>query len=111
MNIVTNCCRFSAGLTNCVLFQCNLSYFRGAFDVGVSLHACGTATDLVMCACVDAGAHFVCCPCCYGSVARSRDKEKEDGDAVRYPRSEKFLQEGGWKLEVKKTFFVTQYCE
>ena len=35
------------GLTNCRFFQGNMDYFLGKFDVGVSLHACGVATDLV----------------------------------------------------------------
>jgi hypothetical protein len=29
------------------LFQGNMDYFSGKFDIGVSLHACGVATDLV----------------------------------------------------------------
>lgn len=40
------------GLDNCSLFQCNLAYFFGSFDIGVSLHACGSATDLVMDKCL-----------------------------------------------------------
>ena len=35
------------GMTNCRFFQGNMDYFSGKFDVGVSLHACGVATDLV----------------------------------------------------------------
>ena len=45
---------FVAGMSNCRFFQCNLDYFRGAFDVGLSLHACGLATDLVLAKCLSA---------------------------------------------------------
>lgn len=56
------------GLTNCVFYQCNIDYFVGGFKIGVSLHACGTATDIVLQQCRRVKAHFVCCPCCYGSL-------------------------------------------
>ena len=36
------------GLSNCRFFQGNMDYFTGKFDIGVSLHACGVATDLVI---------------------------------------------------------------
>lgn len=55
-------------LTNCVFYQCNIDYFMGRFDIGASLHACGTATDIVLQQCQRVNASFVCCPCCYGSL-------------------------------------------
>lgn len=67
-------------LKNVTLLQCNLDYFRGVFDVGVSLHACGVATDLVMQNCILNEAHFVCCPCCYGGIHECYH--------LRYPRSQ-----------------------
>nr|SVE72933.1 EOG090X0615 [Ceriodaphnia reticulata] len=33
-------------LTNVTIIQSNLDYFRGRFDLGIALHACGVATDL-----------------------------------------------------------------
>nr|SVE78857.1 EOG090X0615 [Daphnia lumholtzi] len=33
-------------LNNVTVIQSNLDYFRGRFDLGVALHACGVATDL-----------------------------------------------------------------
>ena len=42
------------------------------FDVGVSLHACGSASDVALEKCLVAGASFVICPCCIGKVAHSR---------------------------------------
>jgi len=56
------------GLSNIWFFQSNLDFYLGKFSVGVSLHACGLATDLVLGKCAAAGADFVSCPCCYGAV-------------------------------------------
>lgn len=64
------------------IFQCNLDYFKGSFDIGVSLHACGVATDLVIQQCIMNKASFVCCPCCYGSI--------QDTHLLNYPLSKKF---------------------
>ncbi|KAH8240571.1 hypothetical protein KR026_000183 [Drosophila bipectinata] len=77
------------GLTNCVFYQCNIDYFVGDFDIGASLHACGTATDIVLQQCQRAKAHFVCCPCCYGSL--------QPMPHISYPLSEIFQQVLGTK--------------
>lgn len=69
-------------LTNVTLLQCNLDYFKAKFDIGVSLHACGVATDLVIQNCIKNSAHFVCCPCCYGGI--------HDCYHLKYPRSKSF---------------------
>lgn len=69
-------------LTNVTFCQCNLDYFCGDFDVGVSLHACGVATDLVIQRCISQNAVFICCPCCYGSV--------QNNHILTYPRSQVF---------------------
>ncbi|XP_043252863.1 glutathione S-transferase C-terminal domain-containing protein homolog [Colletes gigas] len=66
-------------LTNVKFYQCNLDYFKGDFDIGMSLHACGVATDLVLQQCVKRRAIFICCPCCYGSL--------HDCHHLTYPRS------------------------
>ena len=70
------------GLSNCRFYQGNMDYFQGRFDIGVSLHACGVATDLVIQASVRQKASFVCCPCCYGSVQANH--------MLAYPRSNAF---------------------
>lgn len=67
------------GLKNIYFFQCNLDFFIGKFDIGVALHACGVATDLVLDKCLKANAKFVLCPCCYGSLHAT--------DRLVYPRS------------------------
>lgn len=69
-------------LKNVIILQSNLDYFIGAFDIGVSLHACGVATDLVIQNCIKNKAHFVCCPCCYGGI--------HDCYHLTYPRSTEY---------------------
>ncbi len=61
-----------------------MDYFVGKFDIGVSLHACGVATDLVIQKCLDNQASFVSCPCCYGSV--------QENHMISYPRSQRFKE-------------------
>lgn len=56
-------------LTNVTLIQSNLDYFEAPFNLGVALHACGVATDLVLHMCLSNRASFVLCPCCYGNLA------------------------------------------
>lgn len=43
-------------------------YFNETFAIGLSLHACGVATDLVLRKCWKAKASFICSPCCYGKI-------------------------------------------
>lgn len=69
-------------LKNVYFFQCNLDFFVGKFNIGVALHACGVASDLVLDKCLKANAKFVLCPCCYGSVHAT--------DRLVYPRSATF---------------------
>lgn len=74
------------GLLNIVSFQSNLDYFDMPFDVGVCLHGCGVATDLVLQKCVARGAAFVVCPCCYGAI--------QDTHTMKYPQSSAFKDTG-----------------
>ena len=82
-----------AGLLN-VRYHCgDLTQFAEAFDVGVALHACGAASDLVLQACVRASARYVVCPCCTGKLSTDRRDwyrfaaTGENGTRVAYPRS------------------------
>lgn len=70
------------GLKNITLYQCNLGYFHGKFDLGTCLHACGVATDMVLQKCINSEAAFVVCPCCYGAVQNTH--------LITYPRSQLF---------------------
>ena len=84
------------GLKNCSFFQGNLEYFKGAFGIGVSLHACGVATDLVLKMCIENKADFVSCPCCYGKV--------QENHVLSYPRSKTFSNQSP-TFEVRGAFF------
>ena len=75
----------SLGLENVTLYQCNLDYFTGSFSIGVSLHACGLVTDLVMQQCFKNRASFVICPCCYGGICNTH--------MTSYPQSSLFANE------------------
>lgn len=66
-------------IKNVIIVQSNLDYFTGTFDLGLALHACGVATDLVLQMCIANSADFVCCPCCYGGIKNCHK--------VSYPRS------------------------
>ena len=83
----------AAGLTNVRFFEGDLSAFAEAFDIGLALHACGTASDLVLDVCVAARACFVICPCCTGKVSEARKdgyRFQATGSSegrVTYPRS------------------------
>lgn len=51
---------------NCIISS--QEYFDEAFTIGLSLHACGVATDLVLRKCWNNQASFICSPCCYGKI-------------------------------------------
>lgn len=70
------------GMKNVFFFQCNLDFFVGKFDIGIALHACGIASDLVLDKCLNKNAKFILCPCCYGSLHAT--------DRLVYPRSRCF---------------------
>ncbi|XP_077427024.1 glutathione S-transferase C-terminal domain-containing protein [Vanacampus margaritifer] len=72
------------GLENIGFIQANLDYFTGPFQIGVALHACGVATDMVMEHCIQAGASFVISPCCYGFI--------QNAVKFTFPRSKKFQE-------------------
>lgn len=73
-------------LNNIWLVQANLGYFSANFNVGMALHACGVASDLVLQKCLDKGASLVLCPCCYGGI--------QTNDKVKYPHSQEFRETG-----------------
>nr|XP_054754671.1 glutathione S-transferase C-terminal domain-containing protein-like [Lytechinus pictus] len=69
-------------LQNVTIYLSNIDYFYGQFDIGVSLHACGVATDIVLSKCLEQNASFVSSPCCYGSIHNTHH--------MTYPRSRVF---------------------
>ncbi|CEG40906.1 glutathione s-transferase c-terminal domain-containing protein homolog [Plasmopara halstedii] len=68
----------AARLTNVNIFCGYIQDFDKSFDVGVALHACGEATDLVMQKCLVEQAAYVLAPCCVGKIKLS---------GLAYPRS------------------------
>ncbi|XP_012583183.1 PREDICTED: glutathione S-transferase C-terminal domain-containing protein [Condylura cristata] len=72
------------GLNNIWFIQANMEYFTGMFNIGVALHACGVATDMVIEHCIQTRAAFVACPCCYGFI---QNTSKFD-----FPKSEQFKE-------------------
>lgn len=63
-----------AELKNVRIANCQLSDFTTPFDVGMGLHACGPATDLIHSLCISAAADYVLAPCCYGFIAKALDR-------------------------------------
>ncbi|RYG69297.1 methyltransferase [archaeon] len=62
-----------SGLRNVEVRLQDISTFDEEFDVGASLHACGSLSDQVLQKCVERRAAFVICPCCIGKVLFTRD--------------------------------------
>ncbi|KAF0693014.1 Aste57867_15963 [Aphanomyces stellatus] len=71
----------SSGLTNVSVFCGKVDDYDAAFDVGIALHACGEATDMVLEKCLQSNAAYVLAPCCVGKIKHS---------ALVYPRSHTF---------------------
>ncbi len=53
----------------------NIEDYEDAFDIGVGLHACGNASDIIIQKCIAARAFLVVCPCCVGKVNLSNNKK------------------------------------
>ncbi|KAG6602910.1 Glutathione S-transferase C-terminal domain-containing protein [Phytophthora cinnamomi] len=68
----------AAQLTNVEIFCGFIDDYHKPFDVGIALHACGEATDMVMQKCLAGRAAYVLAPCCVGKIKLSE---------LAYPRS------------------------
>eukprot|EP00644_Phytophthora_capsici_P009625 jgi/Phyca11/9198/fgenesh1_pm.PHYCAscaffold_35_\ len=68
----------AAQLTNVEIFCGFIDDYHKPFDVGIALHACGEATDMVMQKCLAERAAYVLAPCCVGKIKLSE---------LAYPRS------------------------
>nr|DBA28859.1 TPA: hypothetical protein GDO54_009150 [Pyxicephalus adspersus] len=88
------------GLSNIWFIQANLDYFIGAFNIGVALHACGVATDMVIEHCILARAAFVICPCCYGFI--------QNTVKTTFPRSHRFQKVLSYKEHMILCRFADQ---
>ncbi|KAM6428918.1 glutathione S-transferase C-terminal domain-containing protein [Rhynochetos jubatus] len=87
-------------LNNISFIHANLDYFNGTFNIGVALHACGVATDMVIERCVRARAAFVVSPCCYGFV--------QNTVKFRYPQSRQFKEILSYKEHMVLCRFADQ---
>jgi hypothetical protein len=63
-----------AGLKNVIIIQGDIEDFNDKFDVGISLHACGPATDITIEKCIKQKASLVCCSCCVGKITTARSQ-------------------------------------
>jgi len=50
----------------------DIATYNEPFQLGLSLHACGPATDVSLTKCVEARAFFVHAPCCLGKICKVR---------------------------------------
>ena len=57
-----------AGLTNVRFHERDIAAYDEPFEIGVALHACGAASDLVLQKCAEAKARYVVCPCRLGKL-------------------------------------------
>ena len=62
----------ASGLQNVRVMEMDQTDFREPFHLGLSLHACGGATDIGLRKSVQCGAAFVVCPCCLGKILSQR---------------------------------------
>ncbi|XP_063314454.1 glutathione S-transferase C-terminal domain-containing protein [Pelobates fuscus] len=88
------------GLPNIWFVQANLDYFIGKFNIGVALHACGVATDMVIEHCLKAKSAFVICPCCYGFI--------QNTVKTTFPRSKQFQEVLSYKEHMILCRFADQ---
>ncbi|XP_054447636.1 glutathione S-transferase C-terminal domain-containing protein [Pteronotus mesoamericanus] len=88
------------GLSNIWFIQANMEYFTGMFNIGVVLHACGVATDMVIELCIKTRASFVTCPCCYGFI--------QNTSKFNFPKSEQFKKTLSYKEHMILCRFADQ---
>ncbi|KAM6220713.1 glutathione S-transferase C-terminal domain-containing protein isoform 1-T1 [Rhynchocyon petersi] len=88
------------GLSNIWFIQANMEYFTGMFNIGVALHACGVATDMVIEHCIKMRASFVTCPCCYGFI--------QNTSKFNFPKSEQFKETLSYKEHMILCRFADQ---
>ncbi|XP_048189391.1 glutathione S-transferase C-terminal domain-containing protein isoform X3 [Perognathus longimembris pacificus] len=88
------------GLSNIWFIQANMEYFTGVFNIGVALHACGVATDMVIEHCIKTRASFITCPCCYGFI--------QNTSKFSFPKSEQFKKTLSYKEHMILCRFADQ---
>ena len=108
----------ASGLRNVTTFYGDVCEFDREFDVGVGLHCCGVFTDVALWKCVERGAAYVFCPCCYGKIGAGVAAAMETASIAaaaaaappmaRVPRSRQFTELG---ISAADFLGVTQICD
>jgi hypothetical protein len=62
----------SAKLSNVKIVESDLLDYEESFDIGIALHACGSASDFSLQKCLNCHACFIICPCCIGKISPIR---------------------------------------
>eukprot|EP01138_Halocafeteria_seosinensis_P015951 gb/GECG01016278.1/.p1 GENE.gb/GECG01016278.1/~~gb/GECG01016278.1/.p1 ORF type:complete len:473 (+),score=51.87 gb/GECG01016278.1/:1-1419(+) len=70
----------SLQLTNLNISHSSIEEFSEDFDLGIGLHACGAATDVILHKCMERRAAVLVAPCCVGKLKHSR--------CFQYPQSQ-----------------------
>lgn len=82
-------------LSNVKFILGNIQNFNESFDVGLSLHACGVATDIAIQKSVEARAVYISIPCCVGKIAHHEsDRDERSCGDITYPRSQEYSSVG-----------------
>lgn len=55
-------------MTNARTFNGDVRDLEDDFDLGISLHSCGSLTDIALDMCIEKSSAFVLVPCCYGQL-------------------------------------------
>jgi len=93
--------RQSTHLPNLYTYHGSISTYsleHGEFDIGLGLHACGEATDLVLRACGEANANFIVSPCCVGKLSQTKRNPyiyhatAGNEPTISYPQSATFCE-------------------
>lgn len=74
------------------------SFQKYPFHIGVALHVCGEATDVVLRKCAQNKAHLVVAPCCVGKLSNKTKNPyiyqatNQNTPTIQYPQSRPFQQ-------------------
>jgi hypothetical protein len=64
----SNTIRVSQNIPNLSTYLGSIQSYNESFDIGISLHACGEASDYVLRKCLEQKASWVVCSCCCGKL-------------------------------------------
>lgn len=81
------------GLSNVEFVEGDINCFDKGFDVGISLHACGVATDIAIQKSIKARAVYVSIPCCIGKLAHNESGHSNKCYGLTYPRSKEYINQ------------------